>query len=108
MNHILTLTFGIIIGLTAATYLTPTTTLEVIHQVDDTVHTRQIIDIDLDRIRNTTNTNPDLEERLANECAHHLHQQTGDPLQGIIHYIHRYWSDDACAALEHQLTHGWH
>jgi len=109
MNSLLAFAMGVILTLNAATYLAPTQTPKPIQQVEKTVHIQQIVTtIDIDELRDTKAIDPDLDEQLAHECTIAIKHHTGEPLAGIVFYVNRYWAHDACAALEHHLTHGWY
>lgn len=63
--------------------------------------------IDLERLRDVSAASPHQDDNNY-ECTVALQRITGDPLAGIILYVDRWWQGDACAAYEHQVTHGWH
>jgi hypothetical protein len=111
MRHLFAFTMGTLVTLIAATYLAPqpTHTTETITEVRDRIIIEEVMTtIDLDRIRNTSRIDPELEEQLLMECVYAIHEATGDNLAGAILYIERYWQGDACAALEHYHTHAWY
>jgi hypothetical protein len=110
MNTILSFTFGVIATLLTATWLMPAqTTIQVQTTVDDTVHITEIITVlELDHIRDISEANAGLDQQLSAECAYALQRLTDEPLAGLVHYLERYWAGDACAAYQHQVTHGWH
>jgi hypothetical protein len=111
MSRFLAFTFGAVLALLGASYLIPGQT----HTVDYQIITRDRIIIeevmttlDLEHIRDTTAVDPDLEEQLLAECVYAIARTAVEPMQGIIYYIEKYWSGDACAAYEHLQTHGWY
>ena len=63
--------------------------------------------LDLDEMRDVSAISQH-DDELNYECTVALERLTGDPYMGIVLYVERYWSGDACAAYEHQVTHGWH
>jgi hypothetical protein len=109
MRTIYGFAYGVILTLLAITYIVKPEPVEPeIHLVDRTVVEQVMTTIDLDRIRDTTGIDPDLDVQLAAECVHLIARETGEPIGGITHYIARYWQNDACAAAEHLLIHGWY
>jgi len=110
MNRLLAFTFGIIATLLALTHTTPEQTIHTIHTTQLVNQTVEPVDIGhtMDRLRDTTQANTDVDDQLLAECIYALQRHTDDPLQGIVHYIERHWQGDACAALEHYHTRGWY
>jgi hypothetical protein len=110
MNTILGFTAGVITTMLLAVHIiSPTHTITrdqpvIIRNTTTVIDTDRIIDL----LRNTTNTNQDLDDDLYVECLLTIERHTHDPLEGIVHYIHRYWHGDACAAAAHQAEHGWY
>ena len=63
--------------------------------------------LDLDEMRDVSAVS-EHDDELNYECTAAIQRLTDDPWMGIVLYIERYWQGDACAAYEHQVTHGWH
>jgi len=110
MNTMLAYAFGVITTLIGVTYLVPTeTNVTMTPAITETVYVNDIVTtIDLEQLRNTTNIDPNLDAALAAECTYAIQRHTGEPLQGIIHYVERWWDGDACSALEHQIINDWY
>jgi hypothetical protein len=110
MRTLVGFTFGVVATLLGVSTLAPgQTEIQVVHQVDDTVHINQVITtLDLEQLRDIDQIDPDLNEALAAECAYAIQRQTDEPLKGIVIQVERWWQGDSCAAYEHLVRHGWY
>jgi len=99
------------IAFTAGLVLAPTTT-EIVHHVETIVREQQTApaeaDVILKQLRKVNAVSPTVSEHLLYECALTLQQHTGDGLGLLLAYVHTHWEGDTCAALTHQIAHGWH
>jgi len=49
----------------------------------------------------------DLDEQLYEECLFVIHQHTGDPLEGLRHYVDRHYDGNACRAADEAARGEW-
>ena len=96
---------GFIIGTLA--YTTETSTATERQVVYRTIVEEVATTLDLEQMRDVSAIS-EHDDELNYECTAAIQRLTDDPWMGIVLYIERYWEGDACAAYEHQVTHGWH
>lgn len=63
--------------------------------------------VDLDAHRDVSAVS-EHDDAIMAECAYAIQHRTDEPLAGIVLYVERYWSGDACAAFDHLVDHGWY
>jgi serine/threonine protein kinase HipA of HipAB toxin-antitoxin module len=74
-------------------------------EVIERVHVEQVLTtIDLEELKDSIK---ELDEQLYEECLFVIHQHTGDPLEGLRHYVDRHYDGNACRAADEAARGEW-
>jgi serine/threonine protein kinase HipA of HipAB toxin-antitoxin module len=74
-------------------------------EVIERVQVEQVLTtIDLEELKANIE---ELDEQLYEECLFVIHQHTGDPLEGLRHYVDRHYDGNACRAADEAARGEW-
>ena len=74
-------------------------------EVIERVQVEQVLTtIDLEELKDSIK---ELDEQLYDECLFVIHQHTGDPVEGLRHYVDRHYDGDACRAADEAARGEW-
>jgi len=74
-------------------------------EVIERVQVEQVLTtIDLEELKDSIK---ELDEQLYEECLFVIHQHTGDPLEGLRHYVDRHYDGNACRAADEAARGEW-
>jgi serine/threonine protein kinase HipA of HipAB toxin-antitoxin module len=104
MKHALAALAGAAATLALVTLLSePETIYET--EVIERVQVEQVLTtIDLEELKDSIK---ELDEQLYEECLFVIHQHTGDPLEGLRHYVDRHYDGNACRAADEAARGEW-
>jgi serine/threonine protein kinase HipA of HipAB toxin-antitoxin module len=104
MKHALAALAGAAATLVVVTLLSePKTIYET--EVIERVHVEEVLTtIDLEELKDSIK---ELDEQLYEECLFVIHQHTGDPLEGLRHYVDRHYDGNACRAADEAARGEW-
>jgi serine/threonine protein kinase HipA of HipAB toxin-antitoxin module len=104
MKHALAALAGVAATLVVVTLLSePKTIYET--EVIERVHVEEVLTtIDLEELKDSIK---ELDEQLYEECLFVIHQHTGDPLEGLRHYVDRHYDGNACRAADEAARGEW-
>jgi len=105
MKSILTFTLGVIATLIVVSYAVPAQNNYETQVITRTVTEYEPLDISAHRDISQVSEHDDA---INMECAYAIQRQTDEPLMGIVLYVEKHWSGDACAAYLHKVQHGWY
>jgi serine/threonine protein kinase HipA of HipAB toxin-antitoxin module len=74
-------------------------------EVIERVHVEEVLTtIDLEELKDSIK---ELDEQLYEECLFVIHQHTGDPVEGLRHYVNRHYDGNACQAADEAARGEW-